>query len=108
MLTFAIIIFLIGVGLDFHSTKKALELGAYEKNPITRWLIEKTGKLWAGAIIVDLAIFALLLSLYSLMPGFILIMLFVGGLAQIYVARNNYKLADKLTAASKTLYDGDV
>jgi len=58
MIFLAALLLALQVG-DLYLTHKALALGAREANPISRWIIEKTGSVWLGGLSVKAPVFVL-------------------------------------------------
>lgn len=77
---------------DLWLTSKALSLGAREANPVSAWLIEKSGSVWVGGLPVKAAITALIA--YS---GSSVIAVFALGLYAAWVLPNNYGVVKRLS-----------
>ena len=44
---------------DLYLTQRALSLGAKEANPVSRWIIERTGSVWLGGLAVKVPVLVL-------------------------------------------------
>ena len=47
--------------LDLVFTRKALDLGAKEANPVARWLLAKTGNVWIAGSVVKVPVTGLVI-----------------------------------------------
>jgi len=76
---------------DLWLTAKALSLGAREANPVSAWLIEKSGSVWAGGLPVKVAVTALIAW-----SGSSVIAVFAIGLYAAWVLPNNWGVVKRL------------
>lgn len=89
-----------GTLADYLTTRQALaQSGTRELNPVSRWLMEKTGTIWVPAILVDvLALGGMGVLLFRAAPYLAGVFLGVAGWIQLVAAYHNREVAQRAAA----------
>jgi len=91
----AIALAVVGTLADAWTTRRGLAGGLREANPVSRWLIERTGRVWVATLAFDaVVVWVCAWFLDSIAPAAATAWLVAAGVGQLVVARLNHRLLE--------------